>query len=133
MGSALLKAGDQEAARKYFFEAISIAREMQTLPVLLDALVGEAEIQARQGEVESALEIVTAVSQNHSSSLATKTRAEQLRSDLISRIPTHRVKTITAKIGQETVDSLVRGILSAADTFLFVVLTILGTTDLPIA
>jgi predicted ATPase/transcriptional regulator with XRE-family HTH domain len=132
MGSAILKAGDKVTSRKYFLDALSIAREMQTLPVLLDALVGEAEIQALDGAIESAIEILMAVSQNPSSSLATKTRAEQLRSEHISRISTQRVKTIKAKISQESVDSLVTGILRAADTVLFVLLTIWGTTDLPI-
>jgi predicted ATPase/DNA-binding XRE family transcriptional regulator len=128
MGSALLKAGEQEFARKYFVDALSIAREMQTFPVLLDALVGEAEIQAWQGAVESALEIVTAVSQNPSSSLATKTRAEQLRSDLTSRMHTQRFKTNKAKISRTSIDSLVKDILSSADAYLFLVLTILGTS-----
>jgi predicted ATPase/transcriptional regulator with XRE-family HTH domain len=113
MGSALLRAGDPDAARKYFVDAISIAREMQTLPVLLDALVGEAEIQSRQGAVESSLEILTAVSQNPSSSLATKTRAEQLRQDLLLQIPTQRVKTLKAKNNHTTLDSLVTDILRA--------------------
>jgi tetratricopeptide (TPR) repeat protein len=117
MGSALLQVGDQEVARKYYVDALAIAREMQTLPVLLDALVGEAEIQARQGAVESALSIVTAVSQNHSSSLATKTRAEQLRSDLLSQIPTQRVKTLKTKIDHKTIDSLVTDILKAANAY----------------
>jgi hypothetical protein len=88
---------------------------MQTLPVLMDALVGKAEIKAGQGEVESALEILTAVSQNPSSSLATKTRADQLRSDLLSKMPTQRVKTLKAKIYHKTIDSLVTDILRDAD------------------
>jgi hypothetical protein len=114
MGVALLKAGDQEVARKYFVDAISISREMQTLPVLLDALVGEAEIQALNGALESALEIVLAVSQNASSSLATKTRAEELRADLISMMPAQRAKAIKAKINHKTIESFVDDILSAA-------------------
>ena len=114
MGSVLLKAGDPDAARKYFVDAISIAREMQVLPVLLDALVGEAEIQARQGGVESALEILMAVSQNPSCSLATKTRAEKLRSDLLIQMPTPRVKTLKAKISHKPIDVLVEDILNAA-------------------
>jgi predicted ATPase/transcriptional regulator with XRE-family HTH domain len=128
IGSALLKAGDQDVARKYFVDAISIAREMQTLPVLLDALVGEAEIQALRGEVESALEIVTAVNQNHSSSLATKTRAEQLRSNILSQMPAHRVETLKAKINPKSLDSLVTDILRAAETYLFIVLAICTTS-----
>jgi predicted ATPase/transcriptional regulator with XRE-family HTH domain len=113
MGSAVLKAGDKVAARKCFLDALSIAREMQTLPVLLDALMGEAEIQALDGATESAVEILMAVIQNPSSSLATKTRAEELRSDLISRIPAQRVKAIKAKIHQKTIESLVEDIISA--------------------
>jgi predicted ATPase/DNA-binding XRE family transcriptional regulator len=114
MGSAMLKVGDHVAARSYFLDALSIAREMQTLPVLLEALVGEAEIQTLDGAVESALEIVLAVSRNSSSALATKTRAEELRADLISRIPTQRVKTVKAKIDHSSIDTLLKNILSAA-------------------
>jgi tetratricopeptide (TPR) repeat protein len=113
MGSAMLKAGDKVAARNYFLDALSIAKEMQTLPVLLDALVGEAEIQALDGAVESALEIVMAVSQNPSSALATKTRAEELRSDLLARMLPQRVKTNKAKMDHKTVDTLLQDILSA--------------------
>jgi tetratricopeptide (TPR) repeat protein len=115
IGTALLKAGDQANARSYFLDALSMAREMQTLPVLLDALVGEAEIQALEGALESALEIVMAVSHNVSSSLATKTRAEQLRADLIMRMPPQRVKTIKGKINQKTtIDTLAQDILSVS-------------------
>jgi predicted ATPase/transcriptional regulator with XRE-family HTH domain len=114
MGSTLLNAGDKVAARTYFLDALTIAREMQTLPVLLDALVGEAEIQAWEGAIESAVEILMAVSQNPSISLATKTRAEQLRSDLMSRMPTQRVKTIKAKSDHISIEVMVEDILTAA-------------------
>lgn len=128
MGSALLKEGDQEVVRKYFVDALSIAREMQTLPVLLDALVGEAEIQTRQGAVESALEILTAVSQNPSSSLATKTRAEQLRLDLLSQMPTQRVKTLKAKVNHKTIDSLIIDILKDVNASLLIFLAVCATS-----
>ncbi|HSL47318.1 MAG TPA: tetratricopeptide repeat protein [Anaerolineales bacterium] len=118
MGAALLKAGDNAGARRHFLDALSIAREMQTLPVLLDALLGEAEVQALDGAAESALEIVMAVRQNSSSALATRTRAEQLRSTLGSQLPMQRVKSIKAKIAQKTMDSLVVEILSAAKAVL---------------
>ena len=128
MGSTLLQAGEAEVARKYFMDALSIARDMQTLPVLMDALVGEAEIKARQGEVESALEILTTVSQNFSSSLATKTRAKQLRSDLLSKMPTQRIKTLKAKNHHKTIDSLVTEILRDADAYLLIFLAICATS-----
>jgi predicted ATPase/DNA-binding XRE family transcriptional regulator len=114
LGSAFLEAGDRFGARRHFLDALSIAREMQTLPVLLDALLGEAEVQALDAAIDSALEIVMAVSQNSSSARATKTRAEQLRSTLGSQLPMQRVKAIKAKIAQKPIDALVVEILSAA-------------------
>jgi predicted ATPase/transcriptional regulator with XRE-family HTH domain len=114
IGSAFLKAGDRVAARKYFLDALSIAREMQTLPVLLDALVGEAEIQALDGDMESAIEILIAVSRNPSSSLATKTHGEELHSNLIKKLPAERVQAIQTKVGNTTIDTLVQEILSTA-------------------
>jgi tetratricopeptide (TPR) repeat protein len=118
LGSAFLEAGDRVGARRHFLDALSIAREMQTLPVLLDALLGEAEVQALDGVTESALEIAMAVSQNSSSALATKTRAEQLRSTLGSQLPGQRVNAIKTKIAQKPIDSLVVEILSAAKAVL---------------
>ena len=132
MGSAIMKAGDKVTARKYFLEALTISREMQTLPVILDALVGEAEIQALEGATESTVEILMAVSQNPASSLATKTRAEKLRSNLISQMPRQHVKRITAKNHHKTIDVLIAEILRAADACFFVILTIWGTIDLPL-
>jgi tetratricopeptide (TPR) repeat protein len=115
LGTALLKAGDKANARSYFLDALSMAREMQTLPVLLDALVGEAEIQALEGAFESALEIVMAVSHNVSSSLATKTHAEQLRAELIKRMPPQLVKTVKGRMNQKTtLDALAQHILSVS-------------------
>lgn len=118
LGSAFLEAGDRIEARRHFLEALSIAREMQTLPVLLDALLGEAEVQALDGAIESALEIVMAVSQNSSSALATKTRAKQLRLTLGSQLPVQRVNAIKAKIAQKPIESLVVEILNTAKAVL---------------
>jgi tetratricopeptide (TPR) repeat protein len=111
LGTALLQAGDKANARRHYLDALSMAREMQTLPVLLDALVGEAEIQALDGATESAVGILIAVSQNPSSSLATKLRAERLRLDLMPGISTRRVNTIKARINHQAIDSLVKDIL----------------------
>jgi hypothetical protein len=128
MGSAILKAGEKVTSRKYFLDALSIAREIQTLPVLLDALVGEAEIQALEGAMESAVEILMAVSQNPASSLATKTRAEQVCADLRLQMPIQRVKTIRAKINHKNIDSLVMEILNAANAYLLIFLAICATS-----
>lgn len=114
MGSALLRSGDKVAARRNFLDALSIAREMQTLPILLDALVGEAEIQALDGAIESAVEILTVVSQNSSSSLATRRRAEGLHTTLISQLPAQRVRTLKAKLDRKTTESIVLEILGTA-------------------
>ncbi len=112
MGSTLLNVGDKVAARTCFLDALSIAREMQTLPVLLDALVGEAEIRALNGVIESAVEILMAVRQNPSSSLATKTRAEQLHSEFTSRLPITQVQGIKAKVLGKPIESVVSEILN---------------------
>ena len=128
IGTALLKAGDKANARSYFLDALSMAREMQTLPVLLDALVGEAEIQALEGATASAVGILIAVSQNPSCSLATKIRAERLRADLMPGMSRQRVKTTKARLNHKAVDSLVKDILRVTDASLLVALAILVTT-----
>jgi predicted ATPase/predicted negative regulator of RcsB-dependent stress response len=114
LGDALLNVGDKAEARRHFLNALSVASEMQITPVLLEALIGEAEVQISDGAVDSALEILIAVSQNPSSSFVTKTHAEKLRSELASRLPTLRVKAIKAQAVDKAIESFVSEILSTS-------------------
>ena len=112
LGDALLKVGDKERARRHFLDALSVANNMQILPVLMDALMGVAETQTLEGSLESALETLILISQHPSSSRATKTRAEKLQSELKSQLPPQRVRNIKSRANQKRLEFAITEILS---------------------
>lgn len=94
LGSAHHRQGSYAEARAIFQEAIQIANEMQTIPVLLEGLLGLAEVDAGEGNVERAFELACAVASNHSASFDTITRANGLRGALEEVLPAQRVRVI---------------------------------------
>ncbi|MCQ3937540.1 MAG: hypothetical protein DPW18_10905 [Chloroflexi bacterium] len=113
LGGVFLKTGDRAGARKHFREALSIASSMQTMPVLFESLVGEAEIRIAEGALESALEILTAIGQHPASSFATKTHAETLRSELEPQLSAPRIEAVKNQAAGKPTEMLVHEILSA--------------------
>jgi predicted ATPase/DNA-binding XRE family transcriptional regulator/Flp pilus assembly protein TadD len=117
LGDVLLKMDDKERARRHFLDALSVANNMQIIPVLMDALMGVAEIQTREGAFASALETLILIHENPSSSRATKTRAEELQSEIKSQLPPQRVRNIKSRVNQKTVEFAVTEILGVQRSF----------------
>ncbi len=78
---------DTGRAHDYFQEALSVGRKAQLTPVLLEALIDEAEIRSARGDLQFALIVVRSVSQHPSSSHATRSLAERLCSELEAKMP----------------------------------------------
>jgi predicted ATPase/DNA-binding XRE family transcriptional regulator len=113
MGNAYLKRDNFVEARIQFNDAINIASEMQTIPVLLEALLGVAEVFSKEGNFESALEIATAVALNTSASFETKSRADVLRDATEKELPEHQVRTVHDKVNSITLSELAQSAGSA--------------------
>ena len=62
LGYVWKQSGNIQMARKHHLDAMRVAINAQITPVLLNSLMGEAEIQILDGNVEYALEILLAVS-----------------------------------------------------------------------
>jgi predicted ATPase len=87
MGSLLLAMDAPDRAHDFFQEALSVGRKAQLTPVLLEALIGEAEVHRARGDLRFALTVIRSVSQHPSSSHATRARAERLCSELEAKMP----------------------------------------------
>jgi tetratricopeptide (TPR) repeat protein len=111
-GSALLTMGRPAEAQKQFLEALQIANDVQTIPVLLEALLGYAEVQAVEGNIERAFEVVTAVEINPSNSFKARSRADVLRTELETQLPAQLAQDIQTSIRTITLSGLVQKILS---------------------
>jgi hypothetical protein len=69
---------EAEKAHLHFLRALRVAVDAKIVPVMLDALIGEAEIHIQNVRLETALEILTVVNDNSSRSQTAKERVEKL-------------------------------------------------------
>jgi tetratricopeptide (TPR) repeat protein len=108
-GDALLRMGDLEGAHKHFLEATEVASRAEITPVVLEALVGEAEVRIARGDTRSGFGIVSSVSQHASGSYATRSRADRLRAELEPHLAAKELETALA--AYPTIDTSVRELL----------------------
>jgi hypothetical protein len=78
--------------------------------VILDALIGEAEIRMTQGDAQIAFPLLWAVRDHPSSSHATRSRVKTLCSELESRLPSQGV-TMMPDSRDHTINAFVDEIL----------------------
>ena len=106
-----LAISDVAAAQNSFIAVLHLARDGGFIPFALDALVGLASLQAKQGDREHALELLLVVL-NHPSSLQdTKNRAAQLRAELEALLTPSQIESIQANAEEETLESVVEKLL----------------------
>jgi tetratricopeptide (TPR) repeat protein len=114
LGETWLNKGDKGAAHTCFLEALRVATAAQITPVMLDSLIGEAEIRIQESSLVLALRILISVSQNPSSPHVTRHRATKLRSDVESQLPEARLKEISLQVEDKDVFSFAKQVLEAA-------------------
>jgi tetratricopeptide (TPR) repeat protein len=98
-------------AQNSFSGALSVAKNAGLLPVILDALMGDAEIRSANGELMRAYETAWIVSQHSASSHVTRTRADIMCANIEKQLPQSEVALIKAK--NNTVESMIREIVPA--------------------
>jgi tetratricopeptide (TPR) repeat protein len=86
LGFTLLMLGDSQAARGSFLHALEKAMEMQVVPIVLESLLGMAAILMKDGKEESAVELVTYVLYHSAVIHEVRNRAEDLISELKTRL-----------------------------------------------
>src|SRR3970282_1071016 len=59
VGKALSMQGAYTEARNCFLDSLTMDREVKAVPAILDTLVGLAGVQAKEGAMEQALELLT--------------------------------------------------------------------------
>jgi predicted ATPase/DNA-binding XRE family transcriptional regulator len=111
MSWSILALGNDADAEQIWREALRIATEIQGIPVALDTLAGFASLQAKQGDLEYALELVLIVSNHPASLQESKNRASDLRADLEAQLTPTQIKTIQAHAGEKTLEAVVGDLL----------------------
>ena len=110
-GKLALAAGESEQAEQSFREAGKVALTTQALPMLLDAMIGLAMLDAEQGQPERALLLVMQIVENPSSTQDTKNRSEKLRDVLLKQLSETQIESAKARLQHTSFDSLVHELL----------------------
>ena len=92
-----------------------IANETHATPVALEALVGLASLQSKDGDREHALELVLTVL-NHSASVQeTRNRAAHLNSGLEAQLTSRQVEAAQSRGQAKSLEAVVDEALKAAE------------------
>jgi tetratricopeptide (TPR) repeat protein len=112
LGNVFLERDQPFDAQKCFLEAMSIAKDTGLVPVMLEALIGAAQIRTANGEINPAFEATWVVSQHPSSSHVTRTRAREMCANMEMQLTPDEIAFIQAK--NSTAESIMQEILATA-------------------
>ncbi len=111
MGRSIVALGNEAEAGRVWRESLRIAAETHGIPVALEALAGLASLQAKQGDMEYALELLLIVLDHLAGIQETRDRAAQLRTELEAQLPSQQVKAIQERAQAKTFEAAVDEVL----------------------
>jgi hypothetical protein len=111
MGRSLFSLGNDVEAERIWRKSLGIAAEIHGMPVVLEALVGIASLQARRGETESALELLLMVRNHPACDQETKDRAKALQAGLEAQLTPIKLVAIQTHAGEKTFEAVVEDLL----------------------
>ncbi len=106
-----LARGDDVDAQNSFVAALRLTREGGFIPFALDALVGLASLQAKQGDREQALKLLLIALNHAASSQETKDRAERLRLELEERLTPQQIELARTQARTHSFDDVAAQVL----------------------
>ena len=106
MGNTLLGMKEGEKAHLHFLKALRVALEAKITPVMLDALIGEAEVHMLDARLKTALEILTIVNTSSSKSQTAKVRTEKLIVAIEKKLSKPRAEEIKLQARNKNVNEL---------------------------
>jgi hypothetical protein len=115
MGRSILALGKEAEAERVWREALRIATETHGAPAALEALVGLASLQAKQGKLEYALELLLMIL-NHPASLhESKYRARDLRADLEAQLTRQQAEAAQVRARAKSFEAVVDEVLKQTE------------------
>jgi hypothetical protein len=108
---SIVALGNEAEAGRVWRESLRIAAETHGIPVALEALAGLASLQAKQGDMEHALELLLIVLDHPAGIQETRDRAAQLRTELEAQLPSQQVKAIQERAQAKTFEAAVDEVL----------------------
>ncbi len=111
LGDVACALGDYLAAQQHFQEGLQIAMEFQNVLAALYNLIGLANLSAKRGEREHAIELLAHPLRHPAASKEVKDRAERLLAQLARELPAETVTTALERGQAKTVVAVAEEIL----------------------
>jgi tetratricopeptide (TPR) repeat protein len=114
MSRSVFALGNDAEAGRNWRESLRIAIETKGTFIALESLVGIASLQAKQGDMERALQLLLIVLNHPSSIQDTKNRAAHLRMEVETQLTPSQIEIIQTQAGEKTLESVVKDLLRYA-------------------
>jgi tetratricopeptide (TPR) repeat protein len=115
MGEVAILSGDIDGAKTIFLEALRVARDVNSLPLMLEAIVGLAEIEATFGNEERAWQLLLWVLDREAIEEQTRIRAEQIRQDLEHHFDRAHIQETVEQIAGQSPQAITEMLLHRAN------------------
>ena len=112
LGEIACAQGEYSRASASLQAALRIGVEIQAMPRILSILVGMANLALQRGALEQVVALVTFPLHHRASSVATRTRASGLLSELTDRLPPETLRACEARSHQQGLPALVSALLA---------------------
>jgi tetratricopeptide (TPR) repeat protein len=117
IGRSILALGNEAEAEHIWRESLRRAIEMHGTPVALEALAGLASLQAEEGDMKYALELLLMVLNHPASFQETKNRASDLQADLEAQLTPTQIEAIQTHAAEKTFEAVVEDLLKKPRIF----------------
>lgn len=114
LGDADRMVGDLIEAKRDYLDALHLAVKVNAIPIGLDALAGLSNLQEQAGEAENALVLCYHILNHPSSEGETKSRMEQLRTALESRLDSKQVTAAKTMAAEKSFEEIAKVTLQSA-------------------
>lgn len=114
LGEATLMSGDLDEAEKICREALRVAKEAQSPPLMLEAIAGLALFNVRSGKHERAWELSQIVLDHPSGVHGARIHALQVKQDIKNQISSEQIQVFNAVTSNRSFDDIVNELLASS-------------------
>jgi tetratricopeptide (TPR) repeat protein len=107
LGDALLLSGSLPESRETYMQALHVAKEAKSIPLVLDALAALSDFHFKTGQMEHAFELASLVLNHDSSTKDVKDRACWIRAEASKCLDREQIRMLEEKMSQQSFEAIV--------------------------
>jgi predicted ATPase/transcriptional regulator with XRE-family HTH domain len=106
LGEAATLTGETSNAQELFLDALHQAMEAKTIPLLIDSIIGLANLQIKAGKAEKGLKLASYAQQHPAATKVSKDRADQLVNKSEEELTVMEINSVKEWIQTQSLESL---------------------------